>query len=415
TQPSGGGTTVTISGSFTEANPNTNSFYLALNGGAYGGATAGDTNTASPTVLATAAGATLDGNDYVSKVKISHTDDYGNVSTNETTSPDGAKKYVKPYTPAAPTVNAPTSSTVNVTVNANAGEAAGLSYAINETTTGNYVQADGTLGVGAVWATTDTWGAKTVTGLTSPVANYSFRTMSRNSSDGGNQATSQSELSVAASVSNTAPSLALGAVSQTTDGTKYVTINYTLTDAQSDTCSLASYQYSTNEATWATMTEKAGVGSDGTSSLTASSGGTAHDFAWDVGTDLASTEDSSVYVRLKANDGTVNSSVVTSDAFAVDTWVPRTNAAADVSTQPSGGGTTVTISGSFTEANPNTNSFYLALNGGAYGGATAGDTNTASPAALATAAGATLDGNDYVPKVKISHTDDYGNVSTNET
>lgn len=80
--------------------------------------------------------------------------------------------------PSAPTVNSPTVTTLNVTVNVN-GNPASTEFSIQETSTGNYMQADGTLGAGAVWQTAATWGTKTVTGLTTG-STYTFQVKARN-------------------------------------------------------------------------------------------------------------------------------------------------------------------------------------------------------------------------------------------
>ena len=80
--------------------------------------------------------------------------------------------------PAPPTVNTPTATTLNVTVNVN-GNPSGTEFAIQETSTGNYVQADGTLNAGAVWQNAATWGTKTVTGLTTGTT-YTFQVKARN-------------------------------------------------------------------------------------------------------------------------------------------------------------------------------------------------------------------------------------------
>ena len=332
-QPNAGDTTVLISGSFTESNPNTNDFYVAINGGSYVASTVGDTNTASPSDQATAIYSTLDGNDYLSAVKITHTDDYGQSVDNEDLTPVIAYKYVKPYTPSAPTVDNTTTSTLDVSINANTSEVSGLEYAIYESTTGSYVQADGTLSASAVWQvrgvgagewgeTSVVTGKITVIGLSSPIAQYSFQTKSRNTSDPLDAVSSESPLSTSSSVGNTSPAITINSASQTTDGTKYVTINYTGTDAQDDAASLVAYEYSQDNATWYTMTEKSGVGSSGTSSLAFVSGGASFSFAWDTNTDLTDTEDTTVYVRLKANDGIADGNIAVSSAFEIDTLNP---------------------------------------------------------------------------------------------
>ncbi len=80
--------------------------------------------------------------------------------------------------PAAPTVNNSTASTLDVAVNEN-GNPSTTEFAIQCTNNSQYVQADGTLGATAVWATKSTWGTKTVTGL-SASSTYGFQVKARN-------------------------------------------------------------------------------------------------------------------------------------------------------------------------------------------------------------------------------------------
>ncbi len=80
--------------------------------------------------------------------------------------------------PSAPTVNNPTATTLAVAVNVN-GNPAGTEFCIQETSTSNYVQADGTLAGACVWQNVATWGAKTVTGLTTGNT-YTFQVKARN-------------------------------------------------------------------------------------------------------------------------------------------------------------------------------------------------------------------------------------------
>jgi len=168
-------------------------------------------------------GVTLTGNDYISKVKITETDTYGLATTNENTSP--SNKYVKPYTPAAPTVENPQNTSVDVTVNSHAGESTAVEYAIYEVSSNKYVQTNGTLGATAVWKTLGTgagqWGNTSgvsgkvaVTGLVSPVASYSFKTKSRNTSDGAHAASSESALSAIAAINNTSPTIVITSATQ---------------------------------------------------------------------------------------------------------------------------------------------------------------------------------------------------------
>jgi hypothetical protein len=176
-------------------------------------------------------------------------------------------KYVKPYTPQAPTVIDPAVGAVTVIINKNVAEVDGLEYAIYEVTSNKYVQSNGTLNTSPVWQIMGTgavtqWGfylsasgQVRVTGLANPSFTYQFQVKSRNSSDAAHAASSDSALSASASSANQAPVIAINSASQSTDGTKYVTINYTGTDLESETSNVVSYQYSTDNSAWQTMTE----------------------------------------------------------------------------------------------------------------------------------------------------------------
>lgn len=347
-QPNAGDTSVLIGGSFTENNPNTNDFYVAIDGGEYVSSTSGAVDTAAPGDQATNVGVALDGNDYVSKVKIIHVDDFGQSVTNENTSPNATYKYVKPYTPGAPILSNPITNRLNLTINPNASETTGLEYAVYETTTAKYVQADGTLGVSPVWRTDSAWGTITVTGLNSPVSQYVFQEKSRNTSDTSHAVTSESGFSATAHIINTAPVISLGAIAQTTDGSKYVNLNYTGTDGQGDINNFVTYEYSRDNSTWYTMTEKSGVGSDGITNLVFLPSGSAHKFVWDSGTDLSGVEDSTVYVRLRSTDTLVNSNLDSSGAFEIDNVLPVVT---NVSAVQNSGARTVTISYDLADAN----------------------------------------------------------------
>ncbi|MFZ4856817.1 MAG: beta strand repeat-containing protein, partial [Desulfuromonadaceae bacterium] len=80
--------------------------------------------------------------------------------------------------PAAPTISTPTVSTLNVAINVN-GNPASTEFAIQETGSYNFVQANGALGASAVWQAAATWDTKTVTGLTSSTS-YTFQVQARN-------------------------------------------------------------------------------------------------------------------------------------------------------------------------------------------------------------------------------------------
>ena len=59
------------------------------------------------------------------------------------------------------------------------GNPATTEFAIQETATGKFVQANGTLGAAAVFQTAALWATKTVTGLTSSTT-YTFKVQARN-------------------------------------------------------------------------------------------------------------------------------------------------------------------------------------------------------------------------------------------
>ncbi len=81
--------------------------------------------------------------------------------------------------PNAPTVDNASATTLDVTLDVN-GNNASTTFAIQETSTGDYVQANGSLGASAVWQDNATWGTVTVTGLTR-YTEYTFQVKARNS------------------------------------------------------------------------------------------------------------------------------------------------------------------------------------------------------------------------------------------
>ena len=335
-QPIAGDSSVLIGGSFVEGNPFENYFLVMLGGESYGNTTTGDKYTAIPTDKIVDAGRILKGNDYVASVKIVHVDQYGHSSVNENNNPNYLYKYVKPFTPNAPSLANAGLNTVELTINKHPDETDGLEYAILENTYSKYIQSDGTLGDTPVWRTIGTdigkWGEISgvpgmilVNGLENPVSDYSFKTKSRNSSDTLNNSNSESEFSSGVSTNYNSPNIILNFVTSTKDGAKYVIINYTGIDYQERQNDLVKIEYSLDGVNWNTMTEKTGVESDGVSDLSFSSIGKEFIFAWDVFVDLGGIEDTSVFVRLQSNDTISDSNLAVSSVFEIDTIGPRIN------------------------------------------------------------------------------------------
>jgi RHS repeat-associated protein len=88
--------------------------------------------------------------------------------------------YTLAVTPAAPTVSNPTAITVKVSIGSDTNSSS-TTYAVLETSTGNYVQADGSLNAAPVFQTSTGWGTKTVVGL-SQSTSYTFQTVAKNGS-----------------------------------------------------------------------------------------------------------------------------------------------------------------------------------------------------------------------------------------
>lgn len=206
---------------------------------------------------------------------------------------------------------------------------------------------------------------------------------------------------------------------QLTDGSKKVQITYTAYDLEGDSCNVTAAatqaQYSQDNTTWnnATLSD-----TSTTTGITATSDGVVHsDLYWEAGTDLNNTEDSTVYFRLKLNDGTYTSPSysTTSSAFVLDTKAPVISSATSFSSTPQAGDTTITLTSTWTDSNYSSavSYFYYALDGETYSSANAGTSGSLTPSATIDL-GTTLTGHSYFSKIKSTLTDDYGNTSTSE-
>ncbi|MBC7655418.1 MAG: hypothetical protein H7098_13210 [Oligoflexus sp.] len=86
--------------------------------------------------------------------------------------------YTLAVTPSAPIVTNPSGTSLHLAIGSDSNSAV-TNYAIYETTTSTYVQANGLLGAAAVYQTKATWGTQTVSGL-SPTTTYTFKILAKN-------------------------------------------------------------------------------------------------------------------------------------------------------------------------------------------------------------------------------------------
>lgn len=220
---------------------------------------------------------------------------------------------------------------------------------------------------------------------------------------------------------NITPAVAISsATQQTNDG--YVNINYTITDGNTDQQTLNIYEYSTDNSSWSTMTAATGDAEhQGVSGLNSSAAGTAHTFVWNTCSNIAGTYDATVYVRLRSNDGTVNSATSTSSAFAVDCAAPSVSSV--TAAQNNGAGT---VAFGYTLADDTTTNLSVALdidNSGGSGGWSVTDStvsgnvgsaqNSGSGKIITWTASADASGVESITyQVRLRATDQYQNVGS---
>jgi hypothetical protein len=193
---------------FTEQNPGTNTYSYKVSGGAAVDSSA-QSDVEDPDTLTVSEATEVDGDDSI-VVYARHTDAFGHW-----VSDTSGGYYVKPYTPQAPSVANPRVDSVDVTINPHVSEAAGLEYAIQVDSLGTtwwVQQSDGTRDVTVSWATlgigSGQWGyisaigsMISVSSLSSPVSQYTFKVKSRNKYDNS----VESNLSIASSAGELAP------------------------------------------------------------------------------------------------------------------------------------------------------------------------------------------------------------------
>ena len=120
-------------------------------------------------------------------------------------------------------------------------------------------------------------------------------------------------------VPNQCPSAMVTLPSGTQSGN--VTINYTLTDAESDTCSIQ-VQYSPDRGTnWYTATP--GSGGNGITGLSSSPNGTSHTFVWASSSDMVDANSGNVKIRITPSDTGGPGTADTTDAFTVNNHIDR--------------------------------------------------------------------------------------------
>jgi len=101
-------------------------------------------------------------------------------------------------------------------------------------------------------------------------------------------------------VDNNSPPTVSGVAPQSNPAGGSVTIDYTLTDAEGDSCSITVEYSVDNGTTWQMATE--GTGGDGVSNLSSSTTGVAHTFVWDTLKDLGYANYTGVIVRITPAD-----------------------------------------------------------------------------------------------------------------
>ncbi|MGD0461900.1 MAG: hypothetical protein ABSB74_05385 [Tepidisphaeraceae bacterium] len=115
------------------------------------------------------------------------------------------------------------------------------------------------------------------------------------------------------STSATVPTATITTPTGTQSGN--VTINYTLTDANSDPCSILAQYSADGGTTWNTATAGGG---DGTTGLSSTPGGITHSFVWASATDLPGISNSDVEFRITPSSAGGSGSTAATGIFAVN-------------------------------------------------------------------------------------------------
>jgi hypothetical protein len=163
----------------------------------------GSSGTASPASILSGAGATSV-TSTIGSLSVNTQYNYRANATNSlgTTNGSNLTFYTLANVPSTPTVNNPTNTTLDVLIDVNSNPS-NTQFAIQETVSGNYVQANGSLGASAVWQTASVWGTETVTGLSGGTL-YTFQVKARN---GDNTETSFGTSANGTTTSSVAPTI----------------------------------------------------------------------------------------------------------------------------------------------------------------------------------------------------------------
>ncbi len=394
---------------WTEANPGTPQFRYNLNGAGY--TTLAPSDNGANNTAWKVYNVAIDGDDYFAGLWAEHTDAYAN---GPTVSEDTATTYVRPLVPPAPAVSTATASTLDVTVNENAGETGvGILYAIACTTTGQYVQADGTLGAAEIYQPWASWGAGgtvTVVGLTSSTT-YSFATTAANPSDlappTGNNSTSSASTTGSGSTTagaNSPPTTSLDPLPGTSTADPFL---FTGTASDSDgtvSAVLVRLQRQDDARYWNGAGWQAGV-TDVSATNTGINFST-WSYNW---TGFGSLDGVTLSASARAFDGTDYDGSPATGSMLVDNSPPTLTIAVHLlpdNTPESG--TVLALGSSFSEANPGLNvpEFDWTLNGVAAGFAAA----TSYVGGVAQhQSSVTLDGDDEITRIATRFTDGAGN------
>jgi hypothetical protein len=404
-----------VDAGFTETNPGTNTYSYMINGGAAADSS-GESDVEDPIALTVSEATTVDGDDSI-EVYATHTDDMGHW-----VSDTSSGYYVKPYTPQAPTVDNPRVDSVDVTINPHASEATGLEYAIQVDSSGTtwwVQQIDGSRG-SIDWALIGTasgeWGdisgidsLISVSGLSSPVSQYTFQVKSRNKYDAG----VESDLSPAGTAGELAPELydtsggtATVPSSQRADGSDTVDLYYQLADGDNVNDAVTVEYREGLSGSWATIANMVGD----TGVVSASDSSLHRQVRWGVSGEFGVGYDNdTIQVRVLAEDAQGNADTLERAAadLVVDTKAPTVATSAFiVGGVVNAGALSFDVDAGFTEQNPGTNTYSYVINSGTPADSS-GESDVEDPSALTVSEATEVDGDDSIV-VYATHTDDFG-------